>query len=139
MQTDSIRSHRDLIVWQRARELGRACLTVCVRLRGQFRYSVGDQIVRCVFSISGNIAEGRGRLSKADNVRHLTIARGSLAELESHLDLAVDLSFLLPEEVVRARELSDEVGRMLNVQIRRLGNRSLRGVSFKPASLIADR
>jgi len=76
-------------------------------------------------SIPANIAEGRGRLSKLDNVRHLTIARGSLEELESHLEIAVDLDFVRPEDSADALSLCTEVGRMLNSQIRKLGNRNL--------------
>jgi four helix bundle protein len=118
-------SHRDLIVWQRAAQLASASRKVCQRLPLEARYALADQILRAAVSIAGNIAEGRGRLSKADNVRHLAIARGSVEELKSHLDLASDMGYVPAEQTLAARQLADEVRRMLNSQIRRLGNRKL--------------
>ena len=95
------------------------------RLPRDLRYLLGSQIFRSAWSIPSNIAEGRGRLSKPDNVRHLTIARGSLEELESHLEMAVEFELLKAEDAAQALRLCPEVGRMLNVLIRKLGNREL--------------
>lgn len=125
MANGPIRSHRDLIVWQRSEQLVKASLQACRCLPRDLRFILGTQILRCAFSIPANIAEGRGRLSKADNVRHLTIARGSLCELESHLDVATDLEIVNPEDTAAALSLCSEVSRMLNAQIRKLGNRRL--------------
>ena len=122
---EPIRSHRDLIVWQRAKQLAWSSLQICRGLPRDVRFVVGDQILRSAWSIPANIAEGRGRLSKPDNVRHLTIARGSLEELESHLEMTVDFALLRPEAAAEALALCSEVGRMLNAQIRRIGNRNL--------------
>jgi len=120
-----IRSFRDLIVWQRAKQLARASQALCDQLPRSVQHWLGDQILRASFSITGNIAEGRGRLSKAENVKHLLIARGSLNELESHVEQACDLGYL---EVVSTKAfsgLATEVGRMLNAQIRKLSGRRL--------------
>lgn len=122
---EPIRSHRDLIVWQRAKDLAKASLHVRGSLPRELRFVLGDQILRSAWSIPANIAEGRGRLSKADNVRHLTIARGSLEELESHLEMVVEFELLKAEDAAQALRLCSEVGRMLNVQIKNLGNREL--------------
>ena len=121
-----IRSFRDLIVWQRARQLARASETLCDGLPQRVRPWLGDQILRASFSITGNIAEGRGRLSKAENVRFLLIARGSLNELESHVEQASDLGYLSVDSTRLVRDLATEVGRMLNAQIRKLSSRRLR-------------
>jgi four helix bundle protein len=122
----SIRSFRDLIVWQRAKQLARASETLCDRLPQRVRPWLGDQILRASFSITGNIAEGRGRLSKAENCKHLLIARGSLNELESHVEQASDLGYLTVDSTKLVRDLATEVGRMLNAQIRKLSGRRLR-------------
>ena len=120
-----IQSFRDLIVWQRARELANASKALCDRFPRSALFALRDQILRACASISGNIVEGRGRLSKADNVRHLCIARGSLNELESHVVLASDWEYVSFESTSDVRSLASEVGRMLNAQIRKLGNRRL--------------
>ena len=120
-----INSFRDLIVWQRARELAIASQELCDRFPHRAQAALGDQIFRACASISGNIAEGRGRLSKADNARHLCIARGSLNELESHVELACDWKYVTLASTADVRNLASEVGRMLNAQIRKLGNRRL--------------
>jgi four helix bundle protein len=121
-----IRSFRDLIVWQRARQLARASQALCDRLPQRVHNWLGDQILRASFSITGNIAEGRGRLSKAENVKHLLIARGSLNELESHVEQASDLGYVTFDATKSVRDLATEVGRMLNAQIRKLSGRRLR-------------
>ena len=125
MPLQPIRSFRDLIVWQRAKELARASLKIRDSLRRDLRFIIGDQILRSAWSIPSNIAEGRGRLSKLDNVRHLIIARGSLEELDSHLVMAVEFELLRAEHAAAAVNISSEVGRMLNAQIRKLGDRAL--------------
>ena len=121
-----IRSFRDLIVWQRAKQLTRASETLCEKLPQRVRSWLSDQILRASFSITGNIAEGRGRLSKAENVRFLLIARGSLNELESHVEQASDLGYVTVDSTKLVRDLATEVGRMLNAQIRQLSGRRLR-------------
>ena len=121
-----IQSFRDLIVWQRARQLARAAQALCDRLPQGVRPWLADQILRASFSITGNIAEGRGRLSKAENARFLLIARGSLNELESHVEQASDLGYITVDSTRLVRDLATEVGRMLNAQIRKLSGRRLR-------------
>ena len=121
-----VRSFKDLIVWQRARQLAGAVRTLTDGFSTRGQYVMADQILRAATSVAGNIAEGRGRLSKADNVRHLLIARGSLNELVSHLELAAEFGFVDVEATRNAHDLTDEVGRMLNAQIRTLGGRRMK-------------
>ncbi len=58
------------------------------------RYGLTSQIQRCAVSIPSNIAEGNARIHMGDYIRHLSIARGSLAELETQLLLARDFEYL---------------------------------------------
>lgn len=106
-------SYRELIVWQKAMKLAEAAYTVAAGLPDVERFGLGAQIRRSAISVPSNIAEGHERRSRADYRRFVAIACGSLAELETQLDLAerlhaLDLSVLNP-----ARSLSDEVGRIL--------------------------
>lgn len=74
-------------------------------------------------SISANIAEGSGRQRLGDYLRYLSIAGGSLAELQTHIELAVRLGLVSDTEVLRARSLSEEVSRMLRALIKALERR----------------
>jgi four helix bundle protein len=77
-----IHSHRDLTVWQKARKLAASSYTLARQLPEDERFGMKAQIQRAAVSIAANIAEGHGRFGKGDFSRHLSIARGSLAELE---------------------------------------------------------
>jgi four helix bundle protein len=87
MQKAPIRDYRDLIVWQKAMDLAVACEKVCVELPGRAS-SVATQIRRCAVSIPANIAEGNGRFSRPDYLKHLSIANGSVKELETHIEFS---------------------------------------------------
>jgi len=81
------RSYRDLIAWQWAFALADHCLDVADRL-SVGHGALADQIRRSAVSVVSNIAEGNGRLTLPDYVRHLRIAHASLMELETQLLLA---------------------------------------------------
>jgi len=76
-------------------------------------YGLCSQIQRAAISIPANIAEGHGRKHLGDYLHHLSIANGSIMELETHVFLIQRLSFVAPDEIERALELTGEVGRML--------------------------
>jgi four helix bundle protein len=114
------RSFRDLIVWQRAFALADQSCAIADSLRRNRRSGLATQIERAAASIPANIAEGNGRYHRGDYLHHLSIASGSLAELESHLLLAQALERIDREPVHRALGLAREVGRMLGGLIRAL-------------------
>jgi len=94
-------------------ELAESCYQLAERLpRGCLR-SLRDQIQRSSCSIPANIAEGNGRQRIGDYLRYLSIASGSLRELQTHLELASRLGLTTEAETARPRSLSEEVGRML--------------------------
>jgi four helix bundle protein len=83
-------------------------------------FGLTSQIRRAAASVPSNIAEGHARYHRGDFVHHLSMARGSLAELETLLDACEALNYFRAEEVSRARGLADEVRRMLGSMIMRL-------------------
>jgi four helix bundle protein len=86
-------SFRDLIIWQRAIELCKEVYRLSQRFPTDERFGLTLQIRRAAVSVSSNIAEGHARQGK--EFRHfLSIARGSLAEVESQLALAVELGYI---------------------------------------------
>lgn len=77
------------------------------------RYGLVQQVKRAVVSIPANIAEGHGRDHLGDYLRHLSVANGSLMEVETQFRIAVRLGYLRGEEVANLFEEAAQVGRLL--------------------------
>ena len=108
-----IRDHRDLRVWQVAMDLAVETYRVADRLPARERFGLAAQIRRSAVSVVANIAEGNGRLLRGEYLHFLSIARGSLKELETHLALAERLGYVTVEQLAPSFELCDFVSRML--------------------------
>lgn len=106
--------YRDLIVWQKARAMATSIYRATDSFPKTEMYGLTSQLRRAAISVSSNIAEGQGRLTKGEFAQFLGQARGSLLELENQLLIAVDLDFLSKEEFDRLEKQSGEVGRLLN-------------------------
>ena len=83
-----IKSYRDLFVWQKAMELVTAVYAIPKVFPKEEQYGLTAQIRRSAVSVPSNIAEGYGRNSTLDYTRFLQIARGSLYELQTQLEIA---------------------------------------------------
>ncbi len=77
-------------------------------------YGITSQLRRSAASVPANIAEGNGRMHAGDCLRHLSIARGSLAESETFVELALRLSYLSADQTAELVLLHQRVGQMLN-------------------------
>src|SRR5262245_26129193 len=107
-----IRSHRDLIAWQEAMNLVEAVYQHTARFPKEETYVLTAQTHRAAISVPSNIAEGAARNFGRELYRYLGIAMGSLAELETQLELAVRLKYLpRGSEIFK---LVQRVGRLLN-------------------------
>jgi four helix bundle protein len=109
-----LKSHKDLVVWQKAMELAVLTYELTKGMPKTEQYGLTSQMLRAAVTIPANIAEGNSRGSRKDYARFVSIARGSAAELETHFDLVVRTKLLDREAVARANALNDEIGRMLN-------------------------
>ncbi|GAC1690132.1 MAG: four helix bundle protein [Gemmatimonadaceae bacterium] len=107
-------------MWQKAIQLAVETYRVAARLPVTERYEMSAQLRRAVVSVPANIAEGHGRWHRAEYGHHLSIARGSLAEVETCLVLAVRLHFIAERDLRGTFRLSDEVGRMLTAMMKTL-------------------
>lgn len=103
--------YQSLTVWQKAMELAREVYTLTKHLPANEQFALSDQMRRAAISVPSNIAEGFRRGSKKEYAHFVSIAHGSLSELETQILLAKDLFPKL--ECKKALEISDEVGRML--------------------------
>jgi four helix bundle protein len=108
-----IRSHRDLIVWQRAVELVHETYRLTKSFPRREEFGLAAQMRRSAVSIPANIAEGHARRATGDYLRFLSIANGSLRELETYWDVVLVLKYANPEQLARALDLGEQTGRML--------------------------
>ncbi len=113
-------SFRELVVWQRARELA----VLLYRLTRQFPreeiYGLTGQLRRAGVSIASNIAEGSGRGTRNDYRSFLRMARGSTLEALTQLIIARDLGFGDGVKLAQAERLAEEISKMLWVIIQKL-------------------
>jgi len=109
------KTFRDLIVWQRAYELAIEIYRITDKFPKNEIYGLCQQIRRAAVSIPSNIAEGYGRQFNKEYTQFLSIAYGSLCELETQYSLSVDLKFTQSNELIEG--LLKEVGSMLYVMI----------------------
>ena len=77
------------------------------------KYGLTSQLRRSAISVPANIAEGFKKRGKADKVRYINIAQGSLEESRYYLILARDLSYLDDSKISALKEAQEEIGRML--------------------------
>ena len=115
-----MKSHRELDVWKKAMDMVVAVYGLTADFPAQERYGLASQMQRAAVSIPANIAEGYGRVHRGNYLHHLSIARGSLAELETHIALAVRLQFVEREKAANVWNMTQEVGKMLSTMIRTL-------------------
>ena len=111
MSGTKIRDYRDLLAWQRAMDLAVNCESVCDELPETGKH-IALQIRRAANSVHANIAEGNGRFSRAEYLRHLAIANGSLRDLESHLFFVKRLHGNIGD-VERALEIATHTSKLL--------------------------
>ena len=119
-ESSRIRSHRDLVAWQRAMDLTVVIYQVTKAYPKDELYALTSQTRRAAVSIPANIAEGQGRRSRKEFCQFLGNARGSLSELETHLELALRIGYLNDEQYAPIYEQLHEVGRLINGLLRSL-------------------
>ena len=105
---------RELVVWQRAMDLAIEVHRLSKQLPSDERFGLTLQMRRAAASVSANIAEGRGRDHRAEYLRFLSIARGSLMELDNHIEFALRLAYFSRTEAARAFDLLSQVRRLLS-------------------------
>lgn len=108
-----VRSHRDLIVWQKAMDLAVGIYRLSKQFPKSETYGLTSQITRAAASVPANIAEGGARGSAGDYSRFLRIAKGSLMETETYLLLATRLDYLTILDAAPILDLIKEVSKML--------------------------
>jgi four helix bundle protein len=114
------KTFKDLVAWQEAMNLVEMIYLQTRTFPKEEMYGLTSQIRRAVVSIPANIAEGNGRKSRKEYLHFLSIAVGSISELETHLLIAVRLSFLTKEMSEQLLTQLQSVSRLLSALRRSL-------------------
>ena len=120
------RGHRSLIVWQKAIDLGVKCYELSRAFPREERYGLTAQLRSASVSIASNIAEGNGRLTIGEYLNQLSVSRGSVREVDTHLEFALRLQYAPRDAINEVRELLDHDGALLNrliSSLKQTGNR----------------
>jgi len=107
-------SFRDLLVWQKGIVLVTEIYFLTNKFPKEELYALTSQIRRSAVSIPSNIAEGYGRRHKQDYVRFLEIARSSLYELQTQLEISKNVNYLTEEDFNKILGNCNELEKMLN-------------------------
>ena len=106
--------YEDLIVWQKGILLVKEIYQETKKFPADERFGLISQMRRPAVSIPSNIAEGHGRKSTKAYINHLSIAFGSLMELETLLKISNELSYLPKEKLIEFLKQAGEIGKMLS-------------------------
>jgi four helix bundle protein len=114
LSTPSSTDHERLETWQVAMQLLVVAYQVANALPAYERFGMASQVRNAALSIPSNIAEGCGRVGRRDRLHFFTMAFGSLCELRTLFSAAEMVGYATSEQLAVARDLSGQVGRLLN-------------------------
>ena len=109
-----IKSYRELEVWQKSMDLALECYQMTNKFPKSETYGISSQLQRAAISVPANIAEGRSRRHTKEFIQHLSIAYGSLAEVETYVLFAGRLNYITKDQLDRFMLKTAEIGRMIN-------------------------
>ena len=115
-----IRSYRELLVWQRGMDLVELIYKFTENLPAREQWGLSSQMRRASISVPANIAEGYGRQSSGNYKQFLSISRGSLLELETHVELCIRLKYLKKTDGELLLNIIIEISKMLTSLISKI-------------------
>ena len=118
--TGRAKGYKELVVWQRSVALAKHVYQLTQGWPPEERFGITSQIRRAAISIPSNLAEGQGRFGPGEFARFVSIAHGSLCELETQLIIATEIGIVTASQLAPALELAGEIGRMLRALHRSL-------------------
>jgi four helix bundle protein len=124
MNTNTTRSYKDLVVWQKGIALAKLVYQLTKHFPSEEKFGLVAQMRRAAVSIPSNIAEGQARHTTGEFIQFISHAEGSVAELDTQLILSIELKFCRDAGAEAAfEEVIGELRRMLNVLRRKLAAR----------------
>lgn len=113
MRTETVRSFRDLEVWQMSMDLTVTVYRLTQAFPREELFELSSQLRRSAVSIPSDIAEGQGRLNTGEFKQFLGVARGSNCELQTQLEIARALGLGDATLLEHAEDISHRIGKML--------------------------
>ena len=108
-----VHDYRDLIVWQKSVDLTQRIYRIVRRFPAEERYALSSQMTRAATSVASNIAEGNAFFYRAQYIRYLGLARGSLFELGTQVEIATRLTYVSVTDAGDILADIDSISRML--------------------------
>ncbi len=122
-----IEKFEDIEGWQRARQLTKAIYAITSKGKFARDFGLRDQIQRAAVSVMSNIAEGFDRGGNRELIQFLYIAKGSAAEVQAQLYVALDTQYISQEQFNQLYDLAGDTSRLLGGFIRYLKNAEAKG------------
>ncbi|HEV8270529.1 MAG TPA: four helix bundle protein [Chitinophagaceae bacterium] len=110
-------NHQSLDVYKAVRELTKEIYFISIKLPGEEKFNMIQQLRRAGLSIKLNLSEGASRRSLVERKRFFEISRGSLIEVDAILETAVDLKYFSVEQLASIGELLNKCFAMLSKMI----------------------
>ena len=123
MKTNTTRSYKDLVVWQKGIALAKLVYSLTRSFPTEERFGIVAQMRRAAVSIPSNVAEGQARHTTGEFIQAISHAEGSVAELDTQLILSIELKFCGSTAAEPIFTLVSEIRRMLNALRRKLAAR----------------
>ena len=117
-------SYKDLIAWQKAKRLAVEVYKISKAFPRDEIYGLTSQARRAAVSVASNIAEGQGRTTKGEFIQFLGHARGSLLELQTQMEIALELKYITTTNFEELESLSNDVRALLNRLIESLQSKA---------------
>lgn len=114
----AVGGYKELLVWQKAKALAVMAYTISNEGKLSKDYGLRDQLRRAAVSIASNIAEGDERDTDKEAVRFFFMAKGSLAEFRTQLEIACEVGYIQKDEFAQLDHRCVEIGKMLGKLIK---------------------
>ena len=108
------RNYRDLVAWQKSIDLVEEVYAITRTFPKEELYGLTSQVRRAAISIPSNIAEGEGRTSKKEFIQFLSIAYGSLREVETQVLISNRLKYIDKKQCNKIIDSCSEIGKIIN-------------------------
>ena len=118
-----MRTHHDLDVWKLSLDWIEAVYRCSNAWPSDERFGLTSQVRRAAVSVAANIAEGAGRRGTREFIQFVSVARGSLAEVETHLLIAARLGYVTSDQLTPVLADLERISRMLAMLSTRLKQR----------------